>query len=589
MLRPPFSQEAIPINNWDVIVIGAGAAGLMTCLELPSNLKVLLLNRNTSKVSSSRWAQGGIASVVRQDDSFDLHAEDTLKAGDGLCDFQAVEMLVKEAPGCVDRLQNLGMIFDQSSDQLATTLEAAHSRRRVLHVKDRTGRALVEVLEDHVENKKNILHCRGVRVTELLIENEECKGVQVLDGANLYWIQSRAVVLATGGGGHLFTNTTNPAQSSGEGIALAWKAGAAIEDLEFVQFHPTALKFYGAPCFLISEALRGEGAILVDKNGESPVKNLENRDLATRDQVSRAIMKNMHDNNVDHVGLDLRYIDPEKIVERFPTILSRCQDYGVNPLNELIPVAPAALYWMGGVKTDLNACSTRKGLYAVGEVASTGVHGANRLASNSLMECLVFARKMSSIVLNDLSKVEKFDRSFQEFDIEDPKEDQISIISQWKLTIIDKPLIEGKIEHLGPIMNAFYIYSNLLIKNEIPLFESKLIDIKADNLHIHNIVLKSSKPNVKPLILQIGNSLLSDTINCFDQLNESPKVKIKKTDITTNIPKKLSFGFNKKVKFFNFFIPPFIAIFSLILFSSSFIYFYSPFENIERKELTNPE
>ena len=197
-----------------------------------------------------------------------------------------------------------------------------------------------------------------------------------------------------------------------------------------MQFHPTALKFYGAPCFLISEALRGEGAILVDKNGESPVKNLENRDLATRDQVSRAIMKNMHDNNADHVGLDLRYIDPEKIVERFPTILSRCQDYGVNPLNEVIPVAPAAHYWMGGVKTDLNASSTRKGLYAVGEVASTGVHGANRLASNSLMECLVFARKMSSIVLNDLSKFEKFDRSFQEFDIEDPKEDQISIIAE---------------------------------------------------------------------------------------------------------------------------------------------------------------
>ncbi len=429
MLRPPFSQEPISINTWDVIVIGAGAAGLMTCLELPSNLKVLLLNRNTSKASSSRWAQGGIASVVRPDDSFDLHAEDTLKAGDGLCDFKAVEMLVREAPGCVDRLQNLGMIFDQNSDQLATTLEAAHSRRRVLHVKDRTGRALVEVLEDHVENKENILHCRGVRVTELLIENEECKGVQVLDGSNLYWITSRAVVLATGGGGHLFTNTTNPAQSSGEGIALAWKAGAAIEDLEFIQFHPTALKFYGAPCFLISEALRGEGAVLVDKNGESPVKYLQNRDLATRDQVSRAIMKNMHDNNVDHVGLDLRYIDPEKIVERFPTILSRCQDYGVNPLNEVIPVAPAAHYWMGGVRTDLNASSNRKGLYAVGEVASTGVHGANRLASNSLMECLVFARKMSSIVLNNPLNLIKLERRKEELYIPDPQEDNISIIA----------------------------------------------------------------------------------------------------------------------------------------------------------------
>ena len=166
--------------------------------------------------------------------------------------------------------------------------------------------------------------------------------------------------------------------------------------------------------------------------------------------------------------------------------------------------------------------------------------------------------------------------------------DQISIISQWKLTIIDKPLIEGKIEHLGPIMNAFYIYSNLLIKNKIPLYESKLIDIKAENLHIHNIVLKSSKPNVRPLILKIGNSLLSDTINCFDQLNESPKVRIKKTDILTKIPKKLRFGSNKKVKFFNLFMPPFIAICSLVLFSSSFVYFYGPLENIEKKELNKP-
>ncbi len=167
--------------------------------------------------------------------------------------------------------------------------------------------------------------------------------------------------------------------------------------------------------------------------------------------------------------------------------------------------------------------------------------------------------------------------------------DQISIISQWKLTIVDKPLIEGKIEHLGPIMDAFYIYSNLLIKNDIPIYESKLIDIRAENLYLHNIVLKSSRPNVKPLVLKIGNSLLSDTINCFDQLNESPKVRLKKTDILNKIPKKLRFGLNKKVKFINFFIPPFIAICSLILFSSALIYFYSPFENIENKEQINPK
>ena len=407
MLRQPFSQEKIDLNKWDVVVIGAGAAGLMTCLELPSDLNVLLLNRNTSKVSSSRWAQGGIASVIRPEDSFELHAKDTLSAGDGLCDPKAVEMLVKEAPECVDRLEELGMCFDRNLNKLSTTLEAAHSCRRVLHVKDRTGRALVEVLEDHIENKKNILHCRGVRVTKLLVNQDICNGVQVLDGSNLYWIRARAVVLATGGGGHLFTNTTNPAQSAGEGIALAWNAGAVIEDLEFIQFHPTALKYYGAPCFLISEALRGEGAVLVDNNGKSPVSHLKDADLSTRDQVSRAIMSNMIRNNIDHVGLDLRFINPEKVVKRFPTILNRCLEYGINPLNELIPVAPAAHYWMGGVNTDLNACSNVKGLYAVGEVASTGVHGANRLASNSLMECLVFARKMSSIVLDDYRIIHK--------------------------------------------------------------------------------------------------------------------------------------------------------------------------------------
>tara|TARA_Y100001968_G_C19453506_1_gene770414 strand:+ start:5012 stop:6673 length:1662 start_codon:yes stop_codon:yes gene_type:complete len=429
MLRPPFSDELIENNNWDVIVIGAGAAGLMTCLELPDDLNILLLNRNTSKKSSSMWAQGGIASVVRPEDSFDLHAQDTLNAGDGLCDPKAVDMLVREAPACVQRLEELGMIFDKNSDQLSTTLEAAHSCRRVLHVKDRTGRALVEVLEDQIENKRNILHCRGVRVTELLLINKDCRGVQVLDGANLYCIYSKVVVLATGGGGHLFTNTTNPAQSAGEGIALAWNAGAAIDDLEFIQFHPTALKFYGAPCFLISEALRGEGAVLVDKEGKSPVAHLKDGDLSSRDQVSRAIMTYMIKNNTDHVGLDLRFIDPQKIITRFPTIINRCQEYGVNPLDEIIPVAPAAHYWMGGIFTDLNAISTVNGLFAVGEVASTGVHGANRLASNSLMECLVFARKMASIDLSDIQRSNNFTRRYVQIKLPSPDEAMISKIS----------------------------------------------------------------------------------------------------------------------------------------------------------------
>ena len=473
MLRPPFSKNPIEFNNWDVIVIGAGAAGLMASLELPDNLNVLLLNRNTSKVSSSRWAQGGIASVIRPDDSFELHIEDTLKAGDGLCDIKAVEMLVREAPNCVDNLQRLGMIFDKNLDQLSTTLEAAHSCRRVLHVKDRTGRALVEVLEDHVESKKNILHCRGVRVTELLVENEICKGVQVLDGSNLYWISSKAVVLATGGGGHLFTNTTNPSQSAGEGIALAWKAGALIQDLEFIQFHPTALKFYGAPCFLITEALRGEGAVLVDKYGNSPVDHLKDKELSSRDQVSRAIMNNMLKNNSDHVGLDLRFIDPDQIVKRFPTILNRCQEYGVNPLNEVIPVAPAAHYWMGGVHTDLNASTTIENLYAVGEVASTGVHGANRLASNSLMECLVFAKKMSSINL-EFSKTKFLNRISKSIQMANVDKDLFS-----KISLNIELLRKSCWEYIGVSRskNKMDLFSNDLENDKAALVDNALLNL----------------------------------------------------------------------------------------------------------------
>ncbi len=401
-------SEPIPSGPWDVVVVGAGAAGLMTCLELPEGLRVLLVNRNTSRRSSSRWAQGGIASVTRRDDHSGSHATDTIQAGAGLCDGDAVRLLVEQAPHCVDRLLELGMDFDRNSDgSLATTLEAAHSHHRVLHVQDRTGHALVDVLRQHAEQRPGLLHRRGVRVSQLWVENGRCCGVQVLDGFRLQWIRSRAVVLATGGGGHLYTNTTNPAQAAGEGIALAWTAGAAVEDLEFVQFHPTALKLPGAPCFLISEAVRGEGGRLVDAAGNSPVTDLPGADLAPRDQVSRALLKSMRLQGIDHIGLDLSGIPRDQAERRFPTILERCRNHKLNPLEQPIPVAPAAHYWMGGVATGLNAATSLPGLYAVGEAACTGLHGANRLASNSLMECLVFARQLGAIDLPSVSEDEK--------------------------------------------------------------------------------------------------------------------------------------------------------------------------------------
>ncbi len=400
-MRSPIASVPISKGPWDVVVIGAGAAGLMSCLELPSKLKVLLLNRNISRHSSSRWAQGGMAAVTNLGDSLDSHAEDTLNAGAGLCDGDAVRMFVEEAPKSIKRLEQIGMEFDRKGDQLATTLEAAHSYRRVLHVQDRTGRALVDALEDQVEQRPNLLHRQGVRVTQLWVESNRCVGVQVLDGAYLYWISARAVVLASGGGGHLFANTTNPAQACGEGLALAWRAGAVVEDLEFVQFHPTALHLDQAPCFLLSEALRGEGALLLDKYGNSPVSHLQGAELATRDKVSRALVEAMKRQRIDYMNLDIQPIPAEQIESHFPTMLRRCREFGLDPQKNLIPVAPAAHYWMGGVATNLKAETTLKGLFAVGEIACTGLHGANRLASNSLMECLVFARKMANIELTD--------------------------------------------------------------------------------------------------------------------------------------------------------------------------------------------
>jgi L-aspartate oxidase len=396
-------QIDIP-SQFDVLVIGAGAAGLYTALCLPESLQVGLITKETVTLSASDWAQGGIAAAIAPDDSPTLHIEDTLQAGAGLCDIAAVEFLAQHAPSCIQSLVNLGVAFDRHGQALALTLEAAHSRHRVLHAADTTGREVTTTLSAQVLRRHNIQVIQQALALSLWLEPEtgNCQGISLFYQGKINWVRARAVILATGGGGQVFAQTTNPAVSTGDGVAIAWRAGAILRDLEFVQFHPTALTKPGR--FLISEAVRGEGAHLVDNEGRRFAFDYHPAgELAPRDVVSRAIFSHLQKTAVDpataHVWLDMRPIPPDKIRQRFPNIVKVCQRWGIDVFQEPIPVAPAAHYWMGGIATDLRNRTNIPGLYAVGETASTGVHGANRLASNSLLECIVFGAQFAEIQL----------------------------------------------------------------------------------------------------------------------------------------------------------------------------------------------
>jgi L-aspartate oxidase len=401
----------LPIS-FDVIVVGAGAAGLYSALCLPASLRVAIVSKASLPLSASDWAQGGIAAVVDPEDSVDLHIADTLRAGAGLCDRDAVEFLVTHAAACIDSLVDLGVGFDRVSggggEKLALTLEAAHSRPRVLHAADTTGRALVSTLADRVLAQPNITVFTHAFAIDLWLEAGQCQGISLLYQGQITWVRANVVVLATGGGGQVYAQTTNPEVSTGDGVAMIHRAGGLLRDLEFMQFHPTALTKAGAPRFLISEAVRGEGAHLVDDNGYRFAFDYHPAgELAPRDVVSQAIFSHLLKHSPDpakgHVWLDLSPIPEAQIRHRFPNIIQVCQHWGIDILHELIPVAPAAHYWMGGVYTDLMTRTSIPGVYAVGETTSTGVHGANRLASNSLLECVVFGAQLTKISIDRAS------------------------------------------------------------------------------------------------------------------------------------------------------------------------------------------
>ncbi len=415
------------LTNFDVIVVGAGAAGLYSALCLPASLRVAIVSKASLPLSASDWAQGGIAAVVDPQDSVDWHIADTLRAGAGLCDRAAVEFLVTHAARCIDSLVDLGVGFDRVDEKLALTLEAAHSRPRVLHAADTTGRALVSTLADRVLARSNITVFTNAFALDLWLEAGVCRGISLLYQGQISWVSATAVVLATGGGGQVYAQTTNPEVSTGDGVAMVHRAGGVLRDLEFVQFHPTALTKAGAPRFLISEAVRGEGAHLVDDTGYRFAFDYHPAgELAPRDVVSQAIFSHLQKHSPEPtkacVWLDLSPIPEAQIRHRFPNIIQVCQHWGIDILHELIPVAPAAHYWMGGIETDLVTQTSIPGVYAVGETTSTGVHGANRLASNSLLECVVFGAQLTKISIEP--------RSLSELEI-DPELTDSSWLDCW--------------------------------------------------------------------------------------------------------------------------------------------------------------
>lgn len=391
--------DAQPSWDTDVLIIGSGAAGLRAALAASENADVTLITKTTIKESNTLYAQGGIAVAMNIDDTVELHVEDTCSAGSGLCDVNAVQTMVAEGIPRVTELLDWGANFDWEGTLPRFTKEAAHSRRRIVHKGDATGRETTDVLIHRVLNSDRIRVLSNTFAIDLLTDEEQkseddsitCYGISAVIDGELVNLYAKATILATGGLGRLYPCTSNPEVATGDGFAAAWRAGCEMVDMEFVQFHPTTLYLDGAPNFLISEAVRGEGGRLINIRGERFMdKYHEKGELAPRDVVSRAIQNEMFFTGFPCVYLDITHKSAEFIQERFPTISDTTRHYGLNINIDLIPVRPGAHFMMGGVRTNTETETNLKGLFACGEVACTGVHGANRLASNSLLECLVF-------------------------------------------------------------------------------------------------------------------------------------------------------------------------------------------------------
>jgi L-aspartate oxidase len=399
-----FNLDSLPQVTCDILVVGTGIAGLYTALKAKDAGRVIVLTKRRLEDSNTEYAQGGIAAAISNEDSPRLHFEDTIQAGAGLCDEEAVRVLVEEGPSCVLELVEMGTQFDKDAlGGFQLTREGAHGARRILHARgDATGDEIRRSLQARAYAEGILIYENHYIIDILTDDDGRCFGVLALDQHDhMTAYLAKATVLCTGGAGQLYINSTNPEVATGDGIAIAWRAGAEVTDLEFIQFHPTALYGEGSPKFLISEAVRGEGALLLNSQGERfmPLYHAE-AELAPRDIVARAIVDQMRRTGAPCAYEDARQIPA--VEQRFPTIYKACLRRGFDMRRDLIPVAPAAHYIMGGVRTDTMGRTNIEGLYACGEVACTGVHGANRLASNSLLDGLVFGKRIASLLREEL-------------------------------------------------------------------------------------------------------------------------------------------------------------------------------------------
>ncbi len=398
--------------NYDAVIIGSGASGLCLALSLAKTLKVAIISKNAANAGSTYYAQGGIAAVLDDNDSIDLHVKDTMAAGSGICREDAVRFTVQNSKSAIEWLVSQGVEFDKESDannsDFHLTQEGGHSHRRIIHAADATGKAVSTTLIEQASRQSNITFFEHHVAIDLFKQNGQCTGAYILDTQRqkVDCFQSKFTILATGGASKVYLYSSNPEGNSGDGVAMAWRAGCRIANMEFNQFHPTCLYHPKAQSFLITEALRGEGALLKLPNGDRFMQHFDERaELAPRDIVARAIDHEMKRLGVDCVYLDISHKPAAFIKKHFPTVSQRCLELGIDITKEPIPVVPAAHYSCGGIVVDHHGKTDIEGLYAIGETTFTGLHGANRMASNSLLECLVYARSSAAQILSEADNI----------------------------------------------------------------------------------------------------------------------------------------------------------------------------------------